>query len=86
MFRHLRRGLTLSLLVLTGCLHPVAEKIDATVCELAMKPHDLQPISHLHDPPPPPPKPDDDKKDSAPAASERLPSPGGIQPAGIEKR
>lgn len=82
MFRHLRRGLTLSLLVLTGCLQPVAEKIDATVCELAMKPHDLQPISHLHDPPPPPPKPDDDKKDSAPAASERLPSPGGIQPAG----
>ncbi|MFO0926904.1 MAG: TolC family protein [Gemmataceae bacterium] len=82
MFRHLRRGLTLSLLVLTGCLHPVAEKIDATVCELAMKPHDLQPISHLHDPPPPPPKPDDGKKDPAPATPEQRPSPNGIQPIG----
>lgn len=80
MLRHLRRGLTLALLVLTGCLHPVAETIDATVCELAMKPHDLQPISHLHDRPLPPPEDRDadskpDGKDAEKPKDEGKPEP-----------
>jgi cobalt-zinc-cadmium efflux system outer membrane protein len=34
------------LLCLAGCLHPVVEKIDATVCDLAAQPLDLQPVEH----------------------------------------
>lgn len=33
----------LGLLLSAGCLHPVREKVDATVCELATRPHDLDP-------------------------------------------
>jgi cobalt-zinc-cadmium efflux system outer membrane protein len=39
------------LLCLVGCLHPVAEKVDATVCDLASTPWDLQPIEHAALPP-----------------------------------
>jgi cobalt-zinc-cadmium efflux system outer membrane protein len=32
------------LLLLAGCCYPVGEKVDGTVCDLAARPHDLQPL------------------------------------------
>ena len=47
MIRRTARGMSAAgLLCLVGCLHPVVEKIDATVCELAAQPRDLQPLEH----------------------------------------
>ena len=40
------------LLCLGGCLYPVAEKVDATVCDLAAHPYDLEPIQQAETPPP----------------------------------
>jgi hypothetical protein len=33
----------LGLLLGAGCLHPVTEKVDATICGLATRPRDLDP-------------------------------------------
>jgi cobalt-zinc-cadmium efflux system outer membrane protein len=42
------------LLCLVGCLHPVANHIDNTVCDLAAVPRDLQPLDHADSSPMPP--------------------------------
>jgi cobalt-zinc-cadmium efflux system outer membrane protein len=47
MIRRTVRGMSAAgLLCLAGCLYPVVEKVDATVCELAAGAIDLQPIEH----------------------------------------
>jgi cobalt-zinc-cadmium efflux system outer membrane protein len=38
------------LLCLVGCLHPVAEHVETTVCDLAAQPWDLQPLDHAMPP------------------------------------
>lgn len=46
MSRCVLRGLCASLILTTGCLTPVPEKIDATVCDLGLPSRDLQPLAH----------------------------------------
>src|SRR5438105_1170556 len=47
MIRRTVQGMSvLALVCVVGCLHPVEERIDGTVCDLAAKPWDLQPIDH----------------------------------------
>jgi cobalt-zinc-cadmium efflux system outer membrane protein len=42
----------LGLLATTGCLHPVTEKVDATVCSIAARPRDLDPERAAGEPAP----------------------------------
>jgi cobalt-zinc-cadmium efflux system outer membrane protein len=52
MIRRAVQGISVAgLICLAGCLHPVAEHVDTTVCDLAAKPWDLQPIDHALPPP-----------------------------------
>src|SRR5581483_10821752 len=46
MTRRFLPGLFAAAVCLAGCLHPVREKVDGVVCELAALPRDLQPASH----------------------------------------
>jgi cobalt-zinc-cadmium efflux system outer membrane protein len=48
MHRRLPKGMAVAvgLMCLAGCLHPVSEQIDQTVCELTAQPWDLQPLEH----------------------------------------
>jgi cobalt-zinc-cadmium efflux system outer membrane protein len=65
MIRRTVQGVSaVGLLCLVGCLHPVAENVDATVCDLAAIPRDLQPLEHADLSPPPRPE---EKKPEAPA-------------------
>jgi cobalt-zinc-cadmium efflux system outer membrane protein len=61
MIRGAVQGISVAgLLCLAGCLHPVVEHVDTTVCDLAAKPWDLQPIDHAL--PPATPSPSDSGK------------------------
>jgi len=52
MLRRTAQGVTvLWSLCLLGCLHPVEQRVDSTVCELSAQPWDLQPIDHALPPP-----------------------------------
>ncbi len=57
------RGLPLLALLLGGCLYPMHEKIDTTVCDLSARPRDLQP-HFAADQAPPPLEPAPDSKDT----------------------
>jgi cobalt-zinc-cadmium efflux system outer membrane protein len=54
----LRRISSLGLLLIAGCLYPVGEKIDLTVCDLTAQPRDLQPLTPADQAPPMPPAAD----------------------------
>jgi cobalt-zinc-cadmium efflux system outer membrane protein len=57
-------------LAVAGCLYPVQEKVDHTVCELAMRPRDLAPVSSESPPRPAEPK----AEPGAPPALSRPPA------------
>jgi cobalt-zinc-cadmium efflux system outer membrane protein len=58
------RCVPLVLLLAAGCLYPVREKIDFTLCELAAQPRDVQPTLTDQTPPLMPPASDPDRKSS----------------------
>src|SRR5579859_3822033 len=63
------RCVPLGLLLAAGCLYPVREKIDCTVCDLAAEPRDVRPAPADQTPPTMPPAPDPGvKREEMPAA------------------
>src|SRR5262245_35688875 len=92
MVRQYLRGLFAGLIVLSGCLHPVTQKIDSVVCDLAQPPRDLQPVTHIDATLPAPTDRDEEKekapddktgeKDDLPKPRSRLHVPDELLPGG----
>src|SRR5262249_59601281 len=73
-----------ALLLVSGCLYPVQQHIDTTVCDLAALPRDLQPLGAADQNLPSPVKPPayQETKPGKPGVPKRLEIPDELHPGG----